>query len=161
MVEILQLVHEIAVFRRCSIKEVFWKTENSQITQEAVMLRCSVKRKDVLKNFAKFTQKHFSRSLFYNQVAGCKTETFRSSHWRSSVKQGVLKKITLTQVFSCEFCPLFKNTCFVEDQQTGGSETPGWPGRECLFNKVASLVAWSSLVESGRDFSTGIFLWIF
>ena len=32
VVIILQLVHEIAVSRRCSIKEVFWKTsQNSQI----------------------------------------------------------------------------------------------------------------------------------
>ena len=31
--------------------------------------RCSVK-KDVLKNFAKFTEKHLCQSLFFNKVAG-------------------------------------------------------------------------------------------
>ena len=41
---------------------------------------------------AKFTEKHFCRSLFYNEVAGWKTEIFRNSHWRCSVKQGVFKK---------------------------------------------------------------------
>ena len=33
-------------------------------------------------------------------------------------------KETPTQVFSCEFCELFKNTYFVEDLWTAGSETP-------------------------------------
>ena len=50
-----------------------------------------VKRKDVLKKFAKFTEKHLFLSLFFNKVAGWKPETFRSSHWRCSVKQGALK----------------------------------------------------------------------
>ena len=27
-------------------------------------------------------------------------------------------------MFFCEFCELFKNTCFVEDLKTAGSETP-------------------------------------
>ena len=37
-------------------------------TPEAVLQRCSVK-KDVLKNFAKFTGKHLCLSLFLNKVA--------------------------------------------------------------------------------------------
>ena len=49
---------------------VFYRTFLVAASEEAVILRCSVKRKDVLKNFAKFTEKHFSRSLFYNEVAG-------------------------------------------------------------------------------------------
>ena len=104
-------------------------------------------KRRVLKN-SKFTDKHFFRSLLYNEVAGWKTETFRSSYWRCSVKQGVLKKVTLTSVFSCEFCELFKNNCFVEDLQTAGSETLDRssggcfsPERGFLFNKVASLTA--------------------
>ena len=52
---------------------------------------CSVKRKDVLKNFTKFTAKHLFRSHFLPKVAGWKPETFRSSHCRCSVKQGALK----------------------------------------------------------------------
>ena len=70
------------------------------------------------------SQKHFCRSVFFNKVAGWKPETFRSSHWRSSVKQGILKKVTPTKVFPCEFCELFKSTYFVEDLQMAGSETP-------------------------------------
>ena len=42
-------------------------------------------KKGVLKNFAKFTRKHLYQSHFFNKVAG-------------------LKKETLEQVFSCEFC---------------------------------------------------------
>ena len=51
-------------------------------------LRCSV-RIGVLRNFAKFTGKHLSQSLFF-------------------------KKETLAQVFSCEFCETSKNSFFTE-----------------------------------------------
>ena len=59
--------------------------------EEAVIRRCSVKRKDVTKNLTHLTAKHLFRSLFFNKVGGWKPETFRSSHWRCSVKQGALK----------------------------------------------------------------------
>ena len=36
---------------------------------EAVVRKCSVK-KDVLRNFAKFTGKHLYQSLLFNKVAG-------------------------------------------------------------------------------------------
>ena len=45
--------------------------------------RCSV---GVLKNFVKFTGRHLCQSLFFNKVA--------------------IKKETLAQVFSCEFCDI-------------------------------------------------------
>ena len=45
-------------------------------------------KKRVLKNFTKFTGKHLCQSLFFNKVAG------------------------LSQVFSCEFCEIFKNAYF-------------------------------------------------
>ena len=61
--------------------------------------RCSV-RKGVLRNYAKITGKHLCQSIFFNKVAG-----------RSST---LLKKEALAQVFSCEFCEIFKNTCFTE-----------------------------------------------
>ena len=51
-------------------------------------------RKDVLRNCAKFLGKHLRQSLFFNKVAGLR------------------KKETLTRVFSCKFCKLFKNTFF-------------------------------------------------
>ena len=49
-----------------------------------------------------------------------------------------IKKETQTQVISCEFCEFFKNTYFVENLRTAGSETPV---RRFLFKKVASLTA--------------------
>ena len=45
----------------------------------------------VLRNFSNFTGKYLRQSHFFNKVAGLRRAT-------------VLKKETLTQVFSCEFC---------------------------------------------------------
>ena len=50
-------------------------------------------RKGVFRNFAIFTGKHLCKGLFFNTVAG-------------------LKKETLGQVFSCEFCKISGNTFF-------------------------------------------------
>ena len=36
----------------------------------------------------------------------------------------IIEKETRTQVLSCEFCKLFKNTNFLEDLQTACSDTP-------------------------------------
>ena len=49
----------------------------------------------VLRNFTKFTEKHLCQGLFFNKVAGeaC----------------NFIKKETLIQVFSCEFCEISKN----------------------------------------------------
>ena len=92
VVEILQLVYKIAVSLWYYIKEVFWKTSlNSQINTRSSHPEVLCQKKDVLKNLAKLTAKHLFRSLFFNKVAGWKPETFRSSHWRCSVKQGTLK----------------------------------------------------------------------
>ena len=49
-------------------------------------------KKDVLKNFVKFTGKRLCHGLFLNKVCN------------------FIKKETLGQVFSCEFCEIFKNT---------------------------------------------------
>ena len=49
----------------------------------------------VLKNFAKFTVKHLCLNLFLNKVA-------------------FVKKETLTQVFYCKFCEIFKKIFFTE-----------------------------------------------
>ena len=51
-------------------------------------------RRGVLRNFAKSTGRHLCQSLFFNKVAGPKGEE------------------TLTQVFSCEFCEISKNSFF-------------------------------------------------
>ena len=61
--------------------------------------RCFI-RKDILKNFAKFTGKHLCQSLFCNKVAGLRSAT-------------LLKKDLDRGVF-CVFCRIFKNTYFEE-----------------------------------------------
>ena len=53
-------------------------------------------RKGVLINIAKFTGKHLCQCLFFSKVAN------------------FIKKKTLTQVFSCEFCEKSKNTLLTE-----------------------------------------------
>ena len=60
--------------------------------------RCSIE-KGVLKNFAKFTGKSLCRKIFLNKVAGS------------------------LQVFSCEFCEIFKNNYFVEHLQMAASKS--------------------------------------
>ena len=95
VVEILHVVHKIAVSPRCSLKEVLWKTsQNSEINTRSSHPEVFCQKKRCSKNLAKFTAKHLFRSLFLNKVAGWKPETFRSSHWRCSVKQGGLKNVT-------------------------------------------------------------------
>ena len=67
-----------------------------------VMVRSShpvvLNKKDVLRNFAKFTEKHLCESLFLNKVAGQACN--------------FIKKQTLAQVLSCELCEISKNTFF-------------------------------------------------
>ena len=66
--------------------------------------RCSVKEA-VLKNFPIFTGKHLCRDLFLiNKVAGLKA-------------CNVIKNETPTQVFSCEYCDIFKSIYFEEHQR--------------------------------------------
>ena len=92
VVQILQLVHKIAISQRCSLKEVFWKTsQNSQINTRSSHPEVFCQKKRCSKNLATFTAKHLFRSLFLNKVASWKPETFRSSYWRCSVKKGALK----------------------------------------------------------------------
>ena len=67
--------------------------------------RCSIK-KGVLRNFAKLTGKHLCQSLFFNQVAGLLQ---------------LIKKETLTQVFSFEFCQISKNNFFSRTSQVPAS----------------------------------------
>ena len=86
MVEIRQLLNEISSF-----PEVFHKRgglENFSKFKVRHKKRSSggVLSKDVLENFAKLTDKHLCRSLFFNKVAGWKPETFKR-HWKCSVKQ--------------------------------------------------------------------------
>ena len=57
-------------------------------------------KKGVLKNFAKFAGKYLCQSIFFNKVAG---------YFQGRGLQ-LYSKRTLAQVFSYEFCEIFKNT---------------------------------------------------
>ena len=63
--------------------------------------------KGFLINFAKFTGKHLCRSLIFNKVV-C-----------------LLKKKTPTQVFSCNFCEIFRKTLFYKTPLVAGSDIFG------------------------------------
>ena len=65
-------------------------------------------KKSVFRNFAKFTGKHLCQSLFFNKVVGQACN--------------FIKKETMEQAFSCEFCEISKNTSFTEDLWTTASE---------------------------------------
>ena len=58
-------------------------------------------KKGVLRNFAKFIGKHLFQSLFFNKVAGLKSEACN-----------FIKKETLAKMFSCEFCEISKKNFF-------------------------------------------------
>ena len=72
-------------------------------------------RKDVLKNFTKFTEKHPCQSLFFNKIAGLRPEVCN-----------FIKQETLAQVFFCEFCEIFKNTYFTEHLWVTTSHQRRW-----------------------------------
>ena len=59
VVEILQLVHEIAVFRRSSIKEEFWNTQHSQINTRSSHPEVFCKKKRCPWKFCKIHRKTF------------------------------------------------------------------------------------------------------
>ena len=80
-------------------------------------------KKGVLKNGTKFTGKHLCQSLFFNNIAELKT-----------------------QVSSCEFCEIFKNTFFIKHVRTTAS------GQMSLGNCSASMYAWYFLRNNWEDF---------
>ena len=73
--------------------------------------RCSIKKgvlwnftKHLWKHLRKHLRKHLCQSLFFNKACN------------------FIKKETLTQVFSCEFCEISKNTFFTEHLWTTASK---------------------------------------
>ena len=62
-----------------------------------------------------------------------------------------IKNKTPTQVFSCKFCEIFKNTCFVEDLHMAGSETQMLGS---LFDKVVDLTAQTHITVSETEAAT-------
>ena len=69
--------------------------------------RCSMK-KGVLEFSQNSQEKTCTRVIFLNEVGGLQACNF-------------IKKETLAQVFSCEFCEIFKNTFFTEHLWTTAS----------------------------------------
>ena len=63
-----------------------------------------------LRNFANITGKHLCQSLFFNKVAGLRSRACN-----------FIKKETLAQVFSCEFCKISKNTFSYRTPLVGAS----------------------------------------
>ena len=82
--------------------------------------RCYV-RKGVLRNFAKFTGKNQCQSLFFNKAAG------------------FIKRETLAQVFSCEFCEISKNTFFREHLRPTASKLCFRDSKITLFHRYIIL----------------------
>ena len=92
-------------------------------------LRYSMK-KGVLQNFVKFTGKHLSRSLFLNKVAD----------------SNFIKNETLTQVFSCEFCEIFKSIFFIERLRwlfLTGHKIDRSTSLNCLFVHLRKILLYS------------------
>ena len=85
-----------------SIAKFFTALILKNICKRLLLKMCSA-GEGVLRNFAKFLGKHLCQSFFFEKVAGLR------------------KKETLTRVFSCEFCEIFKNTFFTEHLWTTAS----------------------------------------
>ena len=68
-------------------------------------------KKNVLRNFARFTRKHLCQRLFLNKVTGLRPKACN-----------FIKKKSLAQVFSCEFCKISKNTFFHKTPLVAASE---------------------------------------
>ena len=85
-------------------QRLFWK-KTSGFRSSRPEVFC---KKGVLKNFAKFTGKHLCQSLFFDKVAGAACS--------------FIKKETLAQMFSCEFCEISKNTFFYRTPSVATSE---------------------------------------
>ena len=64
--------------------------------------------KGVLRKFAKFTGKHLCQSLFFDKIAGGACN--------------FIKKETLAQMFSCEFCKISKNSFFFRTPLVAASD---------------------------------------
>ena len=87
--------------------------------------RCSV-RKGVPRNFAKFSGKHLCQSLFINKVVGLRSAT-------------LLKKETLAQLFSCQFCKISKEHPFYRTPLAAASDVHRKPGGFTIAIKLQFL----------------------
>ena len=69
LVEILQLIHEISGFSEVLYVRDFLKKLSEFTDKLKKQSSGSALSKDVLRNFAKFTEKHLCGNLFFNKVA--------------------------------------------------------------------------------------------
>ena len=99
-------------------------------------------KKGVLINFAKFTGKHRCQNFSLNKVAGLRPEACK-----------FIKKETLAQVFSCEFCEIYKNTFYYTTALMAASGVLiNFAMLEPFSNKVAGLFNRTPMVTPS-DFS--------
>ena len=104
----------------------------------------------VLRNFAKFTGKCLRQSLFFNKIAG--------------LRPAALLKKALTQVFSCEFYEIFKNSFFVEHLRWLLLKREGWFHKEVLPSKFKKIIAdfqrYVTTEMSKQTFQVQVIIWI-
>ena len=93
-------------FQKNSIIDVWQNLKNDSFRSSHQMR--SIK-KGVLRNFGKFTGQHMCQCLFLNKA------DFVNN-----------KKETLAQVFSCEFCKIFKKIFFTEHLRTTTAASLFW-----------------------------------
>ena len=113
-----------------------------------------------LKIFAKFTEKHLCRSLFFNKVAGWKPETLRSSHWRRSVKQGALKTfVNFTGNNLCWSLFLIKLQFWGSTTLLKKTPTQVVSSEICNYFEEHLWMS-TSYLSLKEDCNIGVFLWI-
>ena len=74
-------------------------------------------KKGVLRNFAKFTGKYLCQSLFFNKVTSVRPATLLKRRLCNFIK-----KETMAQLFSCEFCEISKYDFFYRTPPMNASE---------------------------------------
>ena len=113
------------IFPSLISKQILSTLRSFSISFLPVIHRCSVEK--VFLKISQNSQKNTCTWVSFNKVAGLRPEACN-----------FIKKETLAQVFSCEFCEIFKNPFFIEQLwwllliQAGYFENP-------LFQRISSL----------------------
>ena len=79
-------------------------------------------KKGILRNFAKFTGKHLRQRLFL--------KSYRPQACN------FIKKVSLAQVFSCEFCEISKNTYFYRTPLVAASANISETYERCFYKQI-------------------------
>ena len=158
-----QLYYEISSFPEVLYKRDVPKNFSKFTDKHKKQSSGGVLSKDVLETFAKFTGTGLCRSVFLNKVASLKPETVRSSHWRCSAKKCVLKNFA-------NFTG--KNLCWCSEglQLYRSSRPEVFCGKGALRNfensqensctRVSFLIKLQVLNNFIKRYSdTGVFLW--